>query len=66
MPRATWMQQNFNSGEWSPSVFDYKARREVPSLCVNNLEIREGDHRVVEHVWVTWAELVRIAKGEAA
>ncbi len=43
------------------TVFDHKARREVPSLCFNNLEIREGDHRVIDHVWVTWATLMQNA-----
>lgn len=40
------------------SVFDPRARREIPSVCVNNVEVRDGDHPVIDHVWVTWATIL--------
>jgi hypothetical protein len=45
-------------------VWDSRARREVPSVCLNNVEIRDGDydHPTVNHVWVTWA-LILINSG---
>ena len=40
------------------SLYDPKSRRELPTVCVKHLEIREGEHPVVDHVWVTWAVLM--------
>lgn len=40
------------------SCWDHNLRRQVPSLCVKNLEIRSGDHPVVDHVWVIFAGLM--------
>lgn len=40
------------------TFWDAKARMNVPAVCVGNLEIREGDHPVVDHVWVSYADLM--------
>jgi hypothetical protein len=40
------------------SVYDHKAKREVPTRLMNNLEIREGDHQVIDHAWLTWATML--------
>ncbi len=40
------------------SLYDPKVRREMPTICMNNLEVRDKDHPVINHVWVTWAVLM--------
>ncbi len=45
MPRATWVQTNFNGGEWSPLAwgrFDLAKYRNGLSLCLNYLPTQQG------------------------
>lgn len=38
--------------------YDHRMRREVESVCFQNIEIREDEHPVIDHCWVTFAKLL--------
>lgn len=40
------------------SCFDPRSKRDVPSVCLQNVEIRAGDHEVIDHVWVIHSALM--------